>query len=116
MLIRIVEDTAPIAVWLADAIGMADETIETVTTTAEFARLLRPEPWEGVDVALVDVMLPDVSGIDIIRYLAAEHPKVQTICMTASLPAAEEATGLADRVLVKPFSMEELFAAMGVAR
>ena len=114
MLVRIVEDTAAIAIWLADALALHDEPVETVTTTAEFGRLLRPEPWEGVDVALVDVMLPEVSGIAIIQYLVAHHSHIRTICMTASLPSADEATGLADRVLVKPFSMTELLTAIGL--
>lgn len=114
MLVRIVEDTAAIAIWIADALSLHEPPVQTVTTTAEFPRLLRPEPWEGVDVALVDVMLPEVSGIDILRYLSDNHPDVLTVCMTASLQSAHEATGLADRVLVKPFSNAELIAALGV--
>jgi DNA-binding response OmpR family regulator len=114
VLVRIVEDTAAIAIWLADALSLQTEDVQTVTTTGEFGRLLRPEPWEGIDAALVDVMLPEVSGIDILHYLAEHHPQVKTICMTASLPSASEATGLADRVLVKPFSMTELLTALGL--
>ena len=39
---------------------------------------------EGVDVALVDLNLPDGSGVDVIRKLTLEHPESVSILLTAS--------------------------------
>lgn len=112
MLIHIVEDTEAIAVWLGDALELHDPGVSTRVTTSDFITLLDPEPWEDVDVALIDVMMPEISGLDIVRYLTNEHPKVKTIVMTASLPSADEATGLADAVIVKPFDIGTLIASI----
>lgn len=110
--VRIVEDTVPIATWLGEAVELNDSSITAVTTTADFTELLEPEPWESIDVALVDVMLGGMSGIDIMRYLRNDHPNIRIVCMTASLPSAQEVTGMADRVLIKPFDVKDLLLAL----
>ena len=112
MRIRLVEDTPEIAVWLKQALEMHDVDFQIVTTTREFERLLSPAPWEDIDVAVVDVMLPGVSGLDIARYLGEVHPGIRVVIMTASLPSADEATGVAHAVIVKPFSSQYMVAAI----
>ena len=109
---RLVEDSPEIAVWLKQALELGGAEFQIVTTTREFERLLSPSPWEDIDVAVIDVMLPGVSGLDIARYLAEVHPGIRVVIMTASLPAADEATGVADAVIVKPFSSQDMVAAI----
>lgn len=115
MRVRVVDDTAEIALWLKQSIGILSPDVEIITTTGQFERLLDPGPWMDIDVAVLDVMLPGLSGLDIARFLREVVPRVRIVVMTASLVSADEATGLADIVLVKPFSTESLLAAIGAS-
>ena len=113
--VRVVEDVPELAVFFKHALNeYGSDELDVTTTTSHFERLLSSPPWEDVDVAVLDVMLPGVSGLDIARFLREVHPRIRVIVMTASLQAAEEATGIADTVLVKPFATAELLRAMGV--
>ena len=109
MHVRLVDDSPEIALWLKQALELTDLDFDIITTTREFERLLTPAPWEDVDIAVVDIMLPGLSGKDILRYLANVHPAVRRIAITASVPSADEvrAEGLAD-VVIKPFDINTL--------
>lgn len=70
-----------------------------------------------IDVALVDVRLPDGSGLDLAAELgrrpAAERPR--TVIVSASVLPAERATALAtgaDAFLGKPFGRADLIATL----
>ncbi len=66
----------------------------------------------GLDLALLDLNLPKLSGLDVLRRLVqspGEHPAVVVITANGTVESAVEAMklGAAD-YLVKPFSMDEL--------
>ena len=66
-----------------------------------------------VDVAVVDIGLPRLSGIEVIRRLRAEGIEYPIIILTARSRWQEKVEGLdagADDYLAKPFHFEELFA------
>ena len=66
-----------------------------------------------VDLAVVDLGLPGMPGLDIIRTLRAEGRDLPILILTARGKWEEKVTGLeagADDYLVKPFHMEELLA------
>ncbi len=66
-----------------------------------------------VDVAIVDLGLPDISGIEVIRRLRAEDRNFPILILTARALWQEKVEGLeagADDYLVKPFHFEELAA------
>ncbi|HEY0720240.1 MAG TPA: response regulator transcription factor [Gammaproteobacteria bacterium] len=66
-----------------------------------------------VDLALVDLGLPGLPGLEIIRTLRAEGRDLPILILTARGKWEEKVTGLeagADDYLVKPFVMEELLA------
>jgi hypothetical protein len=80
-----------------------------------FFELLRPEPWDGVDAAVVDYHLDEVvTGGDLLTYLAESHPGVCRILLTASplsiLPGPDVA--VADFVFRKPVGIDALLAAV----
>ena len=52
------------------------------------ARAVLPEIAGRVDVALVDLHLPDGNGVEVVRDLRAANPRGQTIVLTADLSAA----------------------------
>jgi DNA-binding response OmpR family regulator len=65
------------------------------------------------DVAVVDLSLPDVDGVDVIRRLRADGVDVPVCVLSARRQVDQRVTGLeagADDYLVKPFATEELVA------
>ena len=68
---------------------------------------------EDVDAVLLDVMLPGMSGYDVVRTLRAEHNWVPVLMLSAKDGEHDQADGLdcgADDYLTKPFSYVVLLA------
>ena len=68
---------------------------------------------EYFDLLLVDLMLPGVSGFDIIRELRSRGKNVPIIILSAKFQLSDKVSGLrlgADDYLVKPFDFDELLA------
>jgi two-component system response regulator PhoP len=66
-----------------------------------------------VDLAIVDLGLPTLSGLEVIRRLRKSGKQLPILILTARGKWEEKVTGLeagADDYLVKPFHMEELLA------
>lgn len=65
------------------------------------------------DVIILDVMLPKMSGFDIVHKMRENNEKTPVILLTAKDEVTDKVTGLdcgADDYLTKPFSPEELLA------
>lgn len=65
------------------------------------------------DLAILDVMLPGIDGLEICRRLREESSDLPIILLTARDAVADRVRGLdigADDYVVKPFAMEELLA------
>ncbi|MEZ6102926.1 MAG: response regulator transcription factor [Pirellulaceae bacterium] len=65
------------------------------------------------DVIILDLMLPDVSGLDVLRQLRAGGTDTPVLVLTALGSVDERVAGLkagADDYLVKPFAFAELLA------
>ena len=66
----------------------------------------------GADLVLLDVMLPEMSGIDVCRHLRVKS-KVPVIMLTAKDSEIDKVVGLelgADDYVTKPYSSRELLA------
>ncbi|WP_198265586.1 response regulator transcription factor [sulfur-oxidizing endosymbiont of Gigantopelta aegis] len=66
-----------------------------------------------VDIAIIDIGLPELSGIDIIKQLRKNASTLPILILTARSRWQDKVEGLeagADDYLVKPFHMEELLA------
>ncbi|MCX7788844.1 MAG: response regulator transcription factor [Spirochaetes bacterium] len=69
----------------------------------------------GVDLVLLDWMLPDLDGIEVCRILRSKGSMVPIIMITAKQGVSYEVEGLhvgADDYITKPFDMEQLLARM----
>ncbi len=107
--VLIVEDEAP----LAESVGYALE-IEGFDVTIALTGRDAVERFRTVKPSLVllDVMLPESSGLDVCRRIRAESG-VPIIMLTARDAEADLVAGLelgADDYVTKPFSMRELVA------
>lgn len=71
------------------------------------ARRFRP------DAILLDVMMPDVDGFDVVRRLRGEGSKTPVLFLTARDAVEDRVRGLTiggDDYVIKPFSLEEVIA------
>ncbi len=69
------------------------------------ARAQRP------DVVVLDVMLPDMSGLDVLHKLRKENPRLPVLLLTAKDAVEDRIAGLTaggDDYVTKPFSIEEV--------
>ncbi|GAA0437553.1 two-component system response regulator YkoG [Lentibacillus halophilus] len=108
--ILIVEDETSIARVLA--LELEHEGHQAVTAEAgdEGLTLAESDSW---DLLLLDVMLPERSGIDILRRLRSRGDSTPVIMLTARDTVPDKVSGLdqgANDYVTKPFDMEELLA------
>jgi two-component system OmpR family response regulator len=71
------------------------------------AREFRP------DAVILDIMLPDMDGLDVMRRLRGESPQVPVLFLTARDAVEDRIAGLTaggDDYVTKPFSLEEVVA------
>ena len=86
------------------------EPVEAATGEEALAALAA-DP--DIDVALLDVMLPDIDGFEVCRRIRASGSKMGIIMLTALGQEMDKVTGLmngADDYVTKPFSPAELIA------
>jgi DNA-binding NtrC family response regulator len=64
----------------------------------------------GMDLVITDLMMPEVSGVEVIATVKKKYPNTPVIAMTGwgDHPAATATEANADRLLVKPFGLESL--------
>ncbi|WP_439661386.1 response regulator transcription factor [Lentzea sp. HUAS TT2] len=82
-----------------------------VTTAADGAEAL--VRLAGADLAILDLMMPNLDGSEACRRLRAAGERLPVLMLTARDALGDRVTGLdagADDYLVKPFALEELLA------
>lgn len=68
---------------------------------------------ERPDVVLLDIMLPDGSGLDALKHIKSRYPEISCIMLSALSKEEDKVNGLnmgADDYIAKPFSVLELTA------
>ncbi|MBG9794125.1 PhoB family transcriptional regulator [Paenibacillus dendritiformis] len=73
-------------------------------------KLFQEQSW---DLILLDVMLPGISGIELLRRIRAQDPHTMVVMLTAKDSVEDKVSGLdlgANDYVTKPFQMEELLA------
>jgi signal transduction histidine kinase len=107
-LILIVDDDPHIARSLSAMLGRCGYATVTATTGREALEVAEQDTVDGV---LLDVRLPDLEGVDLIKPLKDVHPDVAIIMVTAyaSVPSAIGALNRgASGYVTKPFAMDEV--------
>ncbi len=108
--ILIIEDDNAIRQGLVDVLDLEGfDTIEAPDGEVGLERAIGAE----CDLILLDLMLPKLPGMDILRELRRVRPTMPVIILTARGEEQDRVTGLregADDYVVKPFSRAELMA------
>jgi two-component system OmpR family response regulator len=106
--VLVVDDEAVLAEMVSMALRYEGWNIATAGDGAaalDSARSQRP------DVVVLDVMLPDMSGLDVLRKLREQNPQLPVLLLTAKDALEDRIAGLTaggDDYVTKPFSLEEV--------
>lgn len=106
----ILEDDTSICGLIKVTLEMNDINFKAFSKVADFKNALTSEQ---PDVALLDIMLPDGNGIDVLKYVKSNFPEVSCIMLSAMSKEEDKVNGLnlgADDYVAKPFSVLELTA------
>ena len=100
--------------FLRDAVAASLRFLGFEVTAAETGtEALRLARNGRFDLVVLDVMLPDTDGFEVVRRLRADGSRIPVIFLTARDTQADKVTGLTlggDDYLTKPFGLEELAA------
>jgi two-component system, OmpR family, response regulator MprA len=108
--ILVVEDERAIANVLRRGLALEGYTVEVADAGRTALDAVRDRPPELV---VLDLMLPDIDGLEVARRLREAGERIPVLMLTARDGVADRVRGLdagADDYLVKPFAFEELLA------
>src|SRR5437016_5377641 len=108
--IVVIEDEPAIRRGVVDALRA---TGYQVTEAADGAKGLEEAVRQGVDLVLLDLLLPKRDGLDVLAEVRKVRPTLPVIILTARGAEEDRVRGLkmgADDYVVKPFSAKELLA------
>lgn len=112
MRLLVVEDELVLSKQIQEFFSGKGFAVDVAHTGAEGLYMGKEYP---VDAAVIDIGLPDFSGIELIKQLRKAHIVFPILILTARARWQEKVEGLesgADDYLVKPFHFEELLARM----
>jgi two-component system, OmpR family, response regulator len=108
--VLVVDDEVNIAELISMALryeGWQVQMAHTGSSAVNAARELGP------DAVVLDMMLPDIDGLEVLRRMRASLPDVPVVFLTARDAVEDRIAGLTaggDDYVTKPFSLEELVA------
>lgn len=113
--ILIIEDEESIARVLQLELQFEGYEAEMAHTGTEGLLRYREQEW---DLILLDVMLPEMSGIDVLKRIRTTELQTPVIMLTAKSDVEDKVKGLdlgANDYITKPFEIEELLARIRTA-
>ena len=112
MRLLLVEDNASLATWLSKLLQAQNYAVDVVD---DAETVLTGTDLRQYDLALVDLGLPGMSGLELIRNIRKRALNLAILILTARSDLKSRVDGLnlgADDYLIKPFEIEELEARM----
>lgn len=114
MQILLVEDDALLADGMVSALKRAGFAVNWLATGKAACTQVVAEP---PDILLLDLGLPDMDGMDVLKLVRKKKLATQILILTARDSTTAKVTGLdsgADDYLTKPFAIDELLARLRV--
>ena len=113
--VYVLKDDESIRELVTMALEMAQISIKSFSKISDFLEAIDKElPI----VILLDIMLPDGNGLDVLTKVKAKYPHIQCIMLSALSQELDKVKGLnsgADDYITKPFSTLELIARVKAA-
>ena len=113
--VYVLEDDESIRELVTMALEMAQISIKSFSKISDFLEAIDKEL---LIVILLDIMLPDGNGLDVLTKVKAKYPHIQCIMLSALSQELDKVKGLnsgADDYITKPFSTLELIARVKAA-
>lgn len=110
MRILVVEDEKKVAQFITQALEEEEYTVDVAHDGEQGLALARAQKY---DVIVLDVMLPRMSGLEVMKEFRAHSGSTPTLMLTAKTAVEDRVAGLdsgADDYLTKPFAVAELLA------
>lgn len=110
--VLLVDDEEEFVSALAERLTLRGLEVETALDGEEALAKLHDRP---PDVVILDVMMPGLGGLDVLRQIKASHPDTQVLLLTGHGSTKEGIEGMrlgAFDYLIKPVDIEELLTKM----
>jgi two-component system OmpR family response regulator len=108
--VLVVDDEPSLAELLSSVLRYEGWEVQTAANGADAVRTAREfRP----DAVVLDIMLPDFNGLEVMRRLRAEVPQICVLFLTARDAVEDRVAGITaggDDYVTKPFSLEEVLA------
>ena len=111
MRILVVEDEQDLRELISERLRRQDYSVDTCPDGR--SALQQIENSGGYDLVILDIMLPELDGLSVLREIRSMHLTCPVMLLTARDSVEDRVSGLdagADDYVVKPFSFEELDA------
>ena len=110
MRILIADDERDLCAVIAKRLSMEGFSVDCCYDGEEAMDFLH---FAEYDAIILDIMMPKVTGIELLRWIRGKNNPVPVLLLTAKDTVSDRVAGLnsgADDYLVKPFSLDELIA------
>jgi DNA-binding response OmpR family regulator len=110
MRILVIEDEARILAFLARGLEAEGYAVAAARDGRDGLRLALAEPW---DLVVLDLLLPAVDGLTLLRRIHADRPGLPVVILSAQSDLRTKLRGFdlgATDFVAKPFSLDELLA------
>ncbi len=110
MRILVVEDEEKVAAFIRRGLEQSSYTVDVAPTGEEALDFLSTTEYDAV---VLDLMLPGIGGLDVVRELRRRKMEVPVVALTARGELEDRIQGLdagCDDYLAKPFAFQELLA------
>mgnify|MGYP002587220447 FL=1 len=104
------EDEPGLSEAVVDILTYYKYQVDAVDNGTDAYDYAKAEPYDGI---ILDVMMPGMSGLEVLQKLRQEGSRTPIMLLTAKAEVEDRVTGLdlgADDYLPKPFAMKELLA------
>ena len=111
--ILVVDDDGPILRLVATVLRRENYEVDTAGGGREALSKIELTPY---DVIVLDLMMPDVTGYDVLKSLYARVPQVKCVVILSAASSFELATSTNPNVFItlrKPFEIAALISAVG---